>query len=577
MSRRWRTGPCVALVVMILASCSDDPRTRTAPADDGPVPTTVGPTVTQPTDPGAFAPDSAAAAGLHDATAYGRGVTILDLDGDGWDDVFVADTDTRNRGSEFGVSRAFHNEGGTFRPWDLGLSTDDMFGTSGGIFGDYDNDGHPDLLIVNGNNTAQSRLALYQNRLATEGRFVDVTATSGVPDDVQSWWGGVWVDVNVDGWLDVIVTGSRTALLVNDGRGHFTDETAARGLGPWLTDPVHKNPIVLDLDNDGWPDLASGGGSPAALFRNDGNGHFEDVAETALPQADLPHTWWLAGFNGGAQDYNQDGWDDLYLGRFWYQDYLLLNDGDGTFTAHSTDVGLRTKVYDESVPFFGGQTSGERSSAPTVPTTWQWVGDYKTGELESENTMGSQFGDLDDDGSPDVFIGTGDPSSANLDIVFCGDAPGDGTVTFERCHPELTADQGPTRGHGIAFGDVDRDGATDVITNPGGWPAYDAERGVDTRESIHLYLGARPAERAGRVRVRSHGRDALGASLTFDTSPPRYAAVRSTQGFQSQSSNWIRVPPGTETVTVRWPGGAVSEHPVALDADGRMVIDEPTR
>lgn len=490
-------------------------------------------------------------------TRYGRGVSIIDLNGDGWEDLFLADTDGRTRGEQFGVSQVYRNVRGSFERWDLGLAAEDLYANTGAAFGDMDRDGDPDVLLVNGNNTTRSRLALYENRVADEGRFVPVSERSGIPSATEAWWGAAWVDVNMDSALDIIVTGSRTALLINDGEGRFHDETKRRGLGQWLLDPVHKNPVVTDVDSDGAPDLVSGGGSPAVVFRNDGRGFFEDVTATALP-SDLPEMFWLAGFAAAAEDFNQDGHDDIYLGRFWYRDYLLLNRGDGTFSAHSEDIGLDMSSYSESVPFFGGNASQERSTSPTAPTTWQWPGEYTTGDQESENTMGLTVGDLDDDGAPDVMIGTGDPSSANPDIILCGDAPGDGSVSFRRCHTDLTEAQGPTRGHGFAMGDLDQDGTTDLITNPGGWTEYDTEVDVDTRESAKVYRGRDSFGDDGPARVQlvTDGREALGARLKVTTKIPRYRTVRSTQGFQSRSSNTFLLQLAEPTrVEIRWPGG----------------------
>jgi hypothetical protein len=189
--------------------------------------------------------------------------------------------------------------------------------------------------------------------------------------------------------------------------------------------------------------------------------------------------------------------------------------------------------------------------------------------------MGLTVGDLDDDGSPDIVIGTGDPSSANLDIVFCGDAPGDGSVRFTRCREDLTRAQGPTRGHGIAIADLDHDGSTDLLTNPGGWTAFDAATGTDTRERPHVYLGT-PGDGPdpAAVRLVTDGRDAIGARLTVLGPTPRYRTLYSNQGFQSMSSWWTPVP--TEdpvTVEVRWPGGRTTEHRV--EPGSRTTIEEP--
>lgn len=584
MSRRWSRhvrarGPVALAAVaalLVAAGCSEGAAT---PTSDGPGTTTVLPDEQQaspptgPTGPASgdlspIAEDRARELGVAEVSGYGRGVSVVDLDGDGWEDLFLADSDARLRGGEFGTSRVLRNVGGRFEPWDIGLRDEDLYANGAGAFADADADGDPDLLLVNGNNSARSRLAYYENRLDRGDGFVPRTQQAGIPTEEQAWWGATWFDSDLDGDLDLIVTGSRTALLINDGSGSFQDRTQEAGLEQWLLDPIHKNPVVLDIDGDGAPDLASGGGSPAVLYRNDGAGSYTDVTDSALPD-DLPEAFWIAGFAAAADDLNQDGHDDLYLGRFWYQDLVLLNRGDGTFDARSTDIGIRTMTYDESVPFFSGQVPVTgRSTSPTTPTTWQWIGDYRTGPAESENTMGLAVGDLDDDGVPDVFIGTGDPSKANTDIVFCGTAPGDRSVGYRRCREDLTNAQGPTRGHGVALGDLDRDGSTDLVTNPGGWTAFDAERGVDTREFPHLYPGVAPDTAVARLRLLQNGRTAFGARVTVPGEVARYRTVRSNQGFQSMSS--VLVPIASDEsvqVQVRWPGGRTTTHRIEPGVD----------
>jgi hypothetical protein len=568
--RRRLTAVLAAFLVGILAGCTDGTAATTSSTQ---APTTTDAASTTPSDPAAPSPapvDRARELGLAGAPGYGRAVSLVDLDGDGWEDVYLSDSDARLRGAEFGRSRVLRNVEGRFEPWDIGLRDEDVFANGGSAFGDADGDGDPDLLVVNGNNSARSRLAYYENRLDEDGKFVQRTRAAGIPTEDQAWWGVAWFDSDLDGDLDLIVTGSRTALLINDGSGSFRDRTEASGLGQWLLDPIHKNPVVLDLDGDGAPDLASGGGSPAVLYRNDGRGNYTDVTDSALPD-DLPDFFWTAGFAAAADDLNQDGHDDLYLGRFWYQDYVLLNRGDGTFEAHSTDIGLRTITYDESVPFFGGQVPQQaRSTSPTTPTTWQWSGDYTTGVSESENTMGLTVGDLDDDGVPDVIIGTGDPSAANPDIVFCGTAAGDGGLSYRRCRTDLTDAQGPTRGHGFALGDLNRDGATDLLTNPGGWTAFDAERQVDTREFPHLYLGVRKDDLpVARLELLQNGRTAFGARVAVPGPITRYRTVRWNQGFQSSMSSvavQVRSAAPVEVV-VRWPGGGETTHRVEPGRD----------
>ncbi|SVE26376.1 uncharacterized protein METZ01_LOCUS479230, partial [marine metagenome] len=142
---------------------------------------------TWPNDATAQAPDkdqyveSSDAAGLGDVAGYGRGVAFVDINSDGFDDLFVADTDDRHRTNDFGVSQMYLNQqDGTFAAVDVGISPDDLIGTWVGSFADYDRDGDPDLLILNGGYTMASSLVFYENRMSTDNRFVNVTSASGI-------------------------------------------------------------------------------------------------------------------------------------------------------------------------------------------------------------------------------------------------------------------------------------------------------------------------------------------------------------------------------------------------------------
>src|SRR5215510_7039305 len=122
-------------------------------------------------------------AGIHTVKRYGRGSAFVDIDGDGWDDLFLADTDNRWEPNNYGVSMFFINKhDGTFTPipaTELGIDSRDLLSTWNGSFADYDNDGDPDLLLANGGYTGNSNLALYENRLNEGGKFVSVTSASG--------------------------------------------------------------------------------------------------------------------------------------------------------------------------------------------------------------------------------------------------------------------------------------------------------------------------------------------------------------------------------------------------------------
>ena len=212
---------------------------------------------------------------LGDVIGYGRGAAFVDIDGDGFDDLFVADTDDRHRTDDFGVSQMYLNkQDGTFEPIDIGINSADLVGTWVGSFADYDRDGDPDLLIASGGYTMASSLAFYENQMSTDNRFMNVTSASGIAGsttklDDSFWWGVAWADYDNDGWLDVIVTrrNSSALLLHNEGDKTFTETGMALGINiENMRDS--KNPVWFDFDEDGDQDLYIAGMNLHAFYEN---------------------------------------------------------------------------------------------------------------------------------------------------------------------------------------------------------------------------------------------------------------------------------------------------------------------
>ena len=268
-----------------------------------------------------------------------------------------------------------------------------------------------------------------------------------------------WADYDNDGWVDLYV-GHELApsrLYRNRGDGTFEDVSVRAGVaGNAFTKGVSWG----DYDNDGFPDLyASNMFGDNFLYRNQGDGTFEEVAaklEVQQPFASFP-TWWF--------DYDNDGWLDLfvvaypnsveefvkhYLGQPAAAETLKLyrNDGRGGFTDVSAAVGV----------------------ARVVPS------------------MGANVGDIDNDGFLDVYLGTGAPSFGSLipNILLRNDAG--------RRFDDVTEATGTghlQKGHGVAFADLDRRRR----------PGHRAER---------RRRGARRSLRRRAVREPGHAGPALG-------------------------------------------------------------------
>jgi hypothetical protein len=524
IQNRTRTASLLVLVLApLLQGCGESLVSAPAPIESDP--------------PVSHYASAAKAAGLLDTPrGWGRGATWVDYDLDGWEDLWISDgasgvKDNPNR------SRLMKNRrDGSFEPYDLPIPTSAMLINWAGVWGDYDEDGDPDLFLVNG--AAENVLCtLFRNDVPSGGSFTEVTAEAGILPTAAQWWGGSWADIDNDGHLDLVVTARLdegatmsaptvvsgdgvTQLYHNEGNGHFVERSAELGLFP-LAGNV-RNPVWFDYDRDGDPDLFIAGMDAERLYRNDGPKGFVDVTPTVLAPLGLQSFSWTAA----AADFDQDGWEDLYLGRWDRQDYILHNQHDGTFHALGTEVGLDMLVF---------------------PVT-------------RENTMGLGIGDVDDNGFPDILLGTGRPEEAAMPVVFCNEGR---PLHFRRCSEDFAPDNF-ARHHGIALADFDHDGDTDVLYSNGGIPdqaplPYDYEMELP---ALFLQSTSRPPDTAALHLVGTvSNHDAIGAVIEVGAEPNKhYYTVHGTQAFQSQNSlvHTLFLGGAEAEVTVRWPSGRVS-------------------
>lgn len=443
--------------------------------------------------------DVAPDAGLN-LFALSSGVLVDDFDNDGLLDVATSSYDA------CAPMHFFHNNGdGTFSDRTAAAGLAKQLGGLNLVETDYNNDGCPDMLVLRGAwEKSPQRKSLLRNNC--DGTFTDVTQASGLasPGNTQ---GAAWADINNDGLLDLFVADERgpSHLFLNQGGGTFQDISKSAGIDG---SAFSKGVAAADYDGDGYVDFYVSNINNASnyLYHNNHDGTFTEVAEQAgvLGTGKSFATWFF--------DYDNDGWPDLFVDSFYIsvdeiaRTYLGLphnagtlklykNLGNGTFRDVSKEVGL-DKVF--------------------MP-------------------MGANFGDIDNDGYLDVYLGTGSPSYASVVpnvMLRNNEAKSFADVTASSGTGELH------KGHGVAFADLDNDGDEDILTSIGGATPGDShtfrlfENPGNGNDWIVLRLVGGKANRAAigarvKVTVKNEGRTAraiwrtVGSQSSFGGSPLR--------------------------------------------------------
>ena len=371
------------------------------------------------------------------------GAILEDLDGDGFLDVVTTSLDP------CGPLRYAHNEGdGTFADWTERAGLGDQLGGLNTAQGDANGDGRLDLFVFRGAwlgpiYGAQPNSLLIQR---ADGSFEDVSQASGVAAVRRPCATGAWQDYDRDGDLDIYVAGEVVAsqLLRNEGDGTFVDVAVAADV---LNERLSKGVAWGDFDEDGDADLyVSNLGGANRLYRNDGGDRFTDVA--AAVGADLlDETGASLTFATWFFDYDNDGRLDLYASGF----------------SASLDGFARDYV--------GQPCPAERLHLlRNVGGRFEPVAE-ETGLARVHLPMGANYGDIDNDGWLDIYLGTGKPGYEFLvpNALYKnvgGERFVDVTTQARVGHLQ--------KGHGVAFGDVDNDGDQDLFAQMGGFYAADA-------------------------------------------------------------------------------------------------------
>ncbi len=370
----------------------------------------------------------------------------------------------------------------------------DLITMAGGIIvDDFDNDGLLD--IVTSSYDVCEPMHFFHNN--GDGTFTERGAQAGLADQL----GGlnmVQADYNNDGCMDILVLRGawefpiRKSLLRNNCNGTFTDVTREAGLAEPATST--QTAAWVDIDNDGLLDLFVGNeNAPSQLFRNKGDGTFEDISHAA----GVDRTAFTKAVVAG--DYDNDGYMDLYVSNLYSDNFLYHNNHDRTFTEVGGKAGVQKPKQSFASWFFdynndglpdifvnGYYFSADESirSYLGLPHTADGGHLYKnlgngtfqdvtaeTGSGGVYMTMGANFGDVDNDGFLDIYLGNGGPEYGALapNTLLRND---EGKRFVDITASSRTGDV--HKGHGIGFADLNNDGNEDIVANLGGATPGDA-------------------------------------------------------------------------------------------------------
>jgi enediyne biosynthesis protein E4 len=486
------------------------------------------------------------------------GVAVFDYDGDGWLDVFFTNgariQNPQADGAELDKSapefwnRLYHNNrDGTFTDVTQKAGVRGRGYAMGVAAGDYDNDGDADLLV-----TGYDAASLYRNN--GDGTFAEVAAQAGIKADGWMTSAGFF-DYDRDGDLDLFICrylqwdfarggifcGDRRAggrgychpdkfkpisnlLFRNNGDGTFADVSAASGVGAALGKALGV--AFNDYDGDGWADIFVANDShPQSLFRNRGDGTFEDVALVAgVGYSEDGRTF--AGMGADFADLDDDGWPDVVATALPYEYYAFFrNRGRGGFDYLSLDSGLG-----EITRLFGG-----------------W---------------GVRIFDYDNDGAKDVFfanshvmdnIALTQPHLSYEQPPLLLKFDGRRFANVSAASGEVFARRSASRG--AAFGDLDNDGDVDVVIANCGGEAMALRNDGGNRN--HWF--------AVELRGRQSNRDGVGARvvLTRQNGKKQHAFVSAAASYLSANDRRVFFGLGAEAavklIRVEWPSGAAQE------------------
>ena len=479
--------------------------------------------------------------------------------------------------------------------------------TGGLALFDYNNDGLLDIFFTNGAAipSLEKSDASYANRLFRnngDGTFTDVTKEAGL-EGIGYSMGVAAGDYDNDGFVDLYITGfNRNQLFHNNGDGTFTDVTEKAGVTGIIPNYGKAWSVAagwFDYNNDGRLDLFVVNylnynmktatlcgyqglpaycapldflGMPNILYRNNGDGTFTDVSEQSHISKYVGK-----GMSLAFGDYDNDGYTDIFVSNDTLENYLLHNNGDGTFTNVAVQAGVAYNTFGKAIAGMGidfrdidndgrpdiFETAMFRDSFPL----YRNLGDGQFEDIADSSGLtalssamtawGAGVFDFDNDGNKDLFAACADILDNAMELahrpfplpnrVFRNR----GDLTFEDVSAKVGASfQVPAAHRGAAFGDLNNDGKIDVVvTVLNGPPEIWINQSSKRNHWIILKL----------VGVKSN-RDGLGTKVKVTTSlGTQYNQATTAVGYNSSSDKRVHFGLGSasviESIELTWPSG----------------------